>query len=55
MCLNGIFEYLIKFRFELRLRYFPESLDAFVLDKPTFGFFYEQVEFYLFIYLNIFF
>jgi hypothetical protein len=31
------------FRFELRLRYFPESIDVLALDKPTFGFFYEQV------------
>lgn len=33
----------LTFRFELRLRYFPQSIDAFALDKPTFGFFYEQL------------
>ncbi len=41
------FEFLYwnyKFRFELRLRYFPETIDAFIHDKPTFGFFYEQVD-----------
>ncbi|CAF1009679.1 unnamed protein product [Adineta ricciae] len=30
-------------KFELRLRYFPQSLDAFAHDKATFGFFYEQL------------
>jgi hypothetical protein len=36
-----LFEY---FRFELRLRYFPQSIDALSHDKPTFGYFYEQVD-----------
>ena len=30
-------------RFELRLRYFPQSIEALSHDKPTFGYFYEQV------------
>ncbi|CAF0874579.1 unnamed protein product [Rotaria sp. Silwood1] len=30
-------------KFELRLRYFPESIDALSHDKPTFGYFYEQL------------
>ncbi|CAF3013938.1 unnamed protein product [Rotaria socialis] len=30
-------------KFELRLRYFPTSIDAFSQDKATFGFFYEQL------------
>ncbi|CAF3742200.1 unnamed protein product [Adineta steineri] len=30
-------------KFELRVRYFPQSIDAFAHDKATFGFFYEQL------------
>ena len=34
----------VRFRFDLRLRYFPPSLDTLSHDKPTFGYFYEQVD-----------
>ncbi|CAF1242738.1 unnamed protein product [Adineta steineri] len=30
-------------KLELRLRYFPQSIDALSNDKPTFGYFYEQL------------
>ncbi|UJR35517.1 hypothetical protein I4U23_028271 [Adineta vaga] len=30
-------------KFELRLRYFPQSIDALSHDKPTFGYLYEQL------------
>ncbi|CAF3412242.1 unnamed protein product [Rotaria socialis] len=30
-------------KFDLRLRYFPQSIDALSYDKPTFAYFYEQL------------